>query len=86
MEEIETKSFTEQSSEEIQREKDEGTKIPFFITHKFFSASVHIFNWIVCIYTCVCSAEDMPTRALPAQRALQSMEKGKLLFLIKLLY
>ncbi|XP_056908908.1 SKI family transcriptional corepressor 1 homolog-B isoform X4 [Takifugu flavidus] len=43
VEEIETKSFTEQSSEEIQREKDE--------------------------------AEDMPTRALPAQRALQSMEK-----------
>eukprot|EP00066_Takifugu_rubripes_P004334 XP_003967628.1 PREDICTED: SKI family transcriptional corepressor 1 homolog-B-like [Takifugu rubripes] len=29
VEEIETKSFTEQSSEEIQREKDEGTKIPF---------------------------------------------------------
>ncbi|TNN00436.1 SKI family transcriptional corepressor 1 homolog-B isoform X1 [Takifugu flavidus] len=46
VEEIETKSFTEQSSEEIQREKDE--------------------------------AEDMPTRALPAQRALQSMEKEEL--------
>lgn len=30
VEEIETKAFTEQSSEEIQREPDEGTKIHFY--------------------------------------------------------
>lgn len=30
VEEIETKSFTEQSSKEIQREPDEGTKINFY--------------------------------------------------------
>lgn len=28
---------------------------------------------------CVCLAEDMPARPLPAQSALQTMEKGKLL-------
>ncbi|XP_051239406.1 SKI family transcriptional corepressor 1 homolog-B isoform X1 [Dicentrarchus labrax] len=46
VEEIETKSFNEQSSEEIQREPDEG--------------------------------EDAPARALPAQRAIESLAKEEL--------
>lgn len=91
VEEIETKSFTEQSSEEIQREKDEGTKTHFYNPQPTFSAFAQLLlllglSVFICVCVCVCSAETMPARALPAQRALQSMEKGKLLFLIKFLF
>lgn len=55
VEEIETKSFTEQSSDEIQREPDGGTKIHFINHRSAFSAFPQIvFCYKDCVYFCVC--------------------------------
>lgn len=81
MEEIETKSYNEQSSEDVQRETDDG-KSPRFKDGSICYCPPQIYIYIYKrIYFCVHAGEEMSARA-PAQRAIESLAKGRMLLLL----
>lgn len=74
MEEIETKSFHEQSSDESQRQPDEGESHQCVKSSDTF-LKAPLFRNINLIF--VYSGEDGQARVLPTQRAIETLAKGK---------